>query len=164
MSPSEVDRVVDDWRREFPQVDIDAFQLLASMNIASQVVENEFREVARKNGMSTGELRVLFAVRRARKPEGLRPTAIFKYLLISSGAVTKQIGRLVKRGLVTSEPDPTSQKSFLIKLTPEGAEVAEKAFLMTAREFGKVGSTLRSLGTGEKEMALQFLQRIIQSR
>lgn len=164
MSPSEVDRVVEDWRREFPNIDIDAFQLLASMNIASQVVENEFREVARKNGMSTGELRVLFAVRRARQPEGLRPTAIFKYLLISSGAVTKQISRLVKRGLVTSEPDPRSQKSFLIKLTPEGARVAEQAFLMTAQEFGKVGVTLRAMSKDEKTMALSFLQSIIRSR
>ncbi len=164
MSPSEVDRVVEDWRREFPNIDIDAFQLLASMNIASQVIENEFREVARKNGMSTGELRVLFAVRRARQPEGLRPTAIFKYLLISSGAVTKQISRLVKRGLVTSEPDPRSQKSFLIKLTPEGARVAEQAFLMTAQEFGKVGVTLRAMSKDEKTMALSFLQSIIRSR
>jgi len=164
MSPSEVDRVVEDWRREFPKVDIDAFQLLASMNIASQVIENEFRDIARRQGMSTGELRVLFAVRRARRPEGLRPTAIFKYLLISSGAVTKQISRLVKRGLVTSEPDPSSQKSFLIKLTPEGARVAEEAFLMTAQEFGKVGATLRALGKDEKKTALRFLERIIQSR
>lgn len=164
MIPSEVERVVEDWRREFPGIDIDAFQLLASMNIASQVIENEFRDLARAQGLSTGELRVLFAVRRARRPEGLRPTAIFNYLLITSGAVTKQISRLVKRGFVTSEPDPTSQKSSLIRLTPEGARVAEQAFLMTAQEFGKVGETLRAMSNSEKRAALRFLERIIHSR
>jgi DNA-binding MarR family transcriptional regulator len=57
----------------------------------------------------------------------LRPTDLFTALLISSGAITKQVDRLVKKQLVARLEDPTHGGGFLVQLTRDGLKVVNKA-------------------------------------
>ena len=49
---------------------------------------------------SGADMRVLFALRRAGKPYAWRPTDLFRAHLVTSGAITKQVGRLTSLGFV----------------------------------------------------------------
>jgi DNA-binding MarR family transcriptional regulator len=55
----------------------------------------------------------------------LRPTELFRALLVTSGAVTKQVDRLVAAGLVERLPDPSHGGGFLIRLTERGGSIAD---------------------------------------
>lgn len=76
-------------------------------------------------GISGAEMRVLFALRRAGPSYALRPTELFRSLLVTSGAITKQVDRLRAAGFVDRQPGPDRSGGFLIHLTDKGFKVAD---------------------------------------
>jgi Transcriptional regulators len=70
---------------------------------------------------------VVFALLRAGPPYARRPTDLFRALLVTSGAITKQVDRLSTLGLVTRTPEPDGGSGQLVALTPRGREVANRA-------------------------------------
>lgn len=58
--------------------------------------------------------------------ERLRMTDLANAVLLSSGGLTRLVGRLENRGFVRREPDPADARSFLASLTDDGrAALAE---------------------------------------
>src|SRR5579863_448119 len=99
MSPG-LDLLVEQWHHERPDVDLTAFVIAATIKLIDQQSEAEFRRLAGKFGIATGDLRVLLALRRSGVDNPKRPTDLFQSLLVTSGAMTKQVDRLVARNLV----------------------------------------------------------------
>src|SRR5260221_6575890 len=71
-------------------------------------------------GMSARDMRVLLALRRGGPPYALRPTDLFESLLVTSGAVTKQVDRLERRRLVKRLPDPEHGGGVLVQVPARG--------------------------------------------
>lgn len=84
--------------------------------------------------LSANDMRVLLALRRLGPPFAMRPTDLFRALLVTSGAITKQVDRLSALGLVTRVPDPSYQRGFLIRITKSGMKMADRAATMTAED------------------------------
>jgi DNA-binding MarR family transcriptional regulator len=74
----------------------------------------------------------LAALRRNGKPYRMKPNELSRSLLLSSGGTSNVINRLVGRGLVVREADEGDGRSTLIRLTGEGAVLAEKAVRATS--------------------------------
>src|SRR3546814_12633368 len=72
-------------------------------------------------------MRFLFALRRAPPSYARRPTELFRSLLVTSGAITKQVDRLVAGGFVARQPGPAKSGGFLIHLTGTGFKTADDA-------------------------------------
>lgn len=83
-------------------------------------------------GISGAEMRVLFALRRAGPSYALRPTELFRSILVTSGAITKQVDRLIAGGYVDRQPGPTRSGGYLIHLTPKGFKTADDALTALA--------------------------------
>lgn len=58
----------------------------------------------------------------------LTVTQLGEKVLLTSGSMTAAIDRLVARGLVTRCDDAKDRRARIIKLTPEGHELIERAF------------------------------------
>src|SRR3546814_18094629 len=80
-------------------------------------------------------MRVLFALRRAPPSYALRPTELFRSLLVTSGAITKQVDRLVAGGFVARQPGPAKSGGFLIHLTGKGFKTAYDALTLLVHSF-----------------------------
>ena len=89
---------IDEWRRERPDVDLTAFSIAAAIKQIDLQTEAEFRRLSADFGIGPGDLRVLFALRRSGVANPRRPTDLFQSLLVTSGAVTKQVDRLEAQG------------------------------------------------------------------
>src|SRR5271168_3192198 len=116
-----------DWRRERPDVDLRALGIAAAIKQIDQQTEAEFRRVSAGLGIGPGDLRVLFALRRSGVDNPRRPTDLFQSLLVTSGAITKQLDRLEAQGFVERLPDPSDQRGFLVRLTRRGGKAADAA-------------------------------------
>ena len=124
-----------------PHLDTSIIRAIVLIYSLSQQMENEFRELARSRfSLRVGDLRILFALRRSGERDGLRPTELFRSLLITSSAVTKQVDRLIARGLVKRCPDPDTRKSFRVKLTPAGRRKADAALQEIMESFALAGA------------------------
>jgi DNA-binding MarR family transcriptional regulator len=102
--------------------DFDEF--VSGFTIVNQFIEREGRRNLRdKLDMSSADLRILLALARVQTDEGLRPTDLFRHLLVSSGAITKQLDRLESRGLIDRFPDPRNKRGARVVLTKAGEQM-----------------------------------------
>ena len=152
---------IDEWARERPDVDLTAFVIAAAIKQIDQQTEAEFRRVSARMGIGPGDLRVLFALRRSGVENPRRPTDLFQSLLVTSGAVTKQVDRLVSEGLVERLPDPSYQRGSLIRLTRRGVKVADAAIEAICSNETSIGSAISSLSPQDRDHGRIFLQKLL---
>jgi len=57
----------------------------------------------------------------------LRMTDLARATMLSSGGMTRLVGRLEERGLVRRDPDPDDARAFRATLTPAGAQKLAEA-------------------------------------
>jgi len=122
-----VDRILEQWRRERPDLDTSPMSVIARMSRLSRFLERSIGEVLATHGLNESQFGVLAALRRAGPPHCLSPTALYSSLLISSGAMTNRLDRLTAAGLVTRVPDPHDGRSVLVMLTPKGLRLVDEA-------------------------------------
>jgi DNA-binding MarR family transcriptional regulator len=116
------------WARERPDLDpLDYLMPIYLIRIGRIVERDADQRAKRKFGISSAELRVLLALRRVGGTYSRRPTDLFRALLVTSGAITKNVDRLTALGLVKRLPDPSDKGGFLIHLTARGKNVADKS-------------------------------------
>ena len=152
---------IDEWRRERPDVDLTAFIIAAAIKQIDQQTEAEFRRVSAGMDIGPGDLRVLFALRRSGVDNPRRPTDLFQSLLVTSGAVTKQVDRLANEGLVERLPDPSYQRGSLIRLTRRGVKVADTAIEAICSDKTSIGAAISSLSQEDRELGRVFLQKLL---
>lgn len=151
-----------DWRRAKPGAKLDLIEVVAAITLLGQSVDNEMRDLAySRYRLRPGDLRMLLALRRRGDNVQMRPTDLFKWLLISSGAVTKQADRLVKKRLIERIPDPDYQRGKLIKLTPAGKRIANEVFDLATHSFGSLGVAIAKCDRETREQGVKFLDFLL---
>jgi DNA-binding MarR family transcriptional regulator len=116
------------WRRELPGRELSDFLLAIYLMRLGRLLDETYDQMCRTTYKVSGaDMRVLFALRRAGAPYMRRPTDLFRSLLVTSGAMTKQVDRLEQRRLVERRPDPAYPGGLLIRLTARGLKVANAA-------------------------------------
>lgn len=109
--------------------DMEFAQFTWGVTIVGQLIEREFKRfVTAKFGLSPGDVRILLALWRAGPDTLMRPSDLFRSLLVTSGAITKQLDRLEARGLVRREHNAEDKRGSLVRLTGAGKKIAETPF------------------------------------
>ncbi|HMM82499.1 MAG TPA: MarR family transcriptional regulator [Terrimesophilobacter sp.] len=123
----EVDRIVEAWTRERPDLDFAPLQVLSRVGRLSRHLDRARRESFTTSELESWEFDVLSALRRAGSPYQLSPKALLQQTLVSSGTMTNRIDRLATRGLVHRRTDPDDGRGVLVVMTPKGRERVDSA-------------------------------------
>src|SRR4030095_7475401 len=113
------------WRGELPDVNLEGSAILARARRITLMVREKVLPVLTRHGLDGGEFYVLAALRRAGAPYALRPTELYRALMVSSGGLTDRLRRLEQRGLVRRRPSEEDRRSMLVELTSEGRRLSE---------------------------------------
>jgi DNA-binding MarR family transcriptional regulator len=149
------------WAKERPDLDPLDYLLPIYLLRIARIVERSADQRARRSfGISSAELRVLLALRRAGGNYSRRPTDLFRALLVTSGAITKNVDRLAAIGLVKRQPDPSDKGGFLIHLTARGKQVADKSMVDLTTSSILSRNSISLSRTGRKAM-IKFLEQIL---
>jgi DNA-binding MarR family transcriptional regulator len=116
----EVDRIVDAWERERPDLDFAPLQVLSRVGRLSRHLDRARKTAFAASGLESWEFDVLSALRREGEPYQLSPKTLLQQTLVSSGTMTNRIDRLVHRGLVTRHTDPHDRRGVLVSMTEDG--------------------------------------------
>jgi DNA-binding MarR family transcriptional regulator len=125
--PDEVDVIVDAWKRERPDVDVSAMQVLSRVSRLARHLDRARKQAFAAHDLETWEFDVLAALRRAGSPYDLSPGRLVAETLVTSGTMTNRVDRLVARGLVERRPDPDDRRGVLVSLTATGRRTVDAA-------------------------------------
>lgn len=123
----EVDRIVDAWTRERPDLDFAPLQVLSRVGRLSHHLDRARRDAFSHSNLDPWEFDVLSALRRAGAPYQLSPKALLQQTLVSSGTMTNRIDRLAERELVTRHDDPNDGRGVLVVMTTKGQTRVDSA-------------------------------------
>lgn len=152
--------VAESIQRERPDLDpSDYLYWVYIMRLGRILDQVDDRRCRTLFGISGADMRVLYALRRAGSPYTRRPTELFRSLLVTSGAITKQVDRLVDLKLVKRSPDPINSGSFLVSLTARGLKMADDA-LTSLAEFAKPSKT-SSLSRAEHDTMCALCEKML---
>jgi DNA-binding MarR family transcriptional regulator len=154
----EVDRLVQAWRRERPDLDITPMEVLSRITRLARHLDRARRQAFAAHGLETWEFDVLAALRRSGKPYELSPGRLLRETLVTSGTMTNRVDRLAARGLVRRAPDPADRRGVLVQLTDSGrahVDAALSALLTNERAL------LTGLGAGDRKRLAGLLRALV---
>jgi DNA-binding MarR family transcriptional regulator len=154
----EVDRIVAAWGRERADLDFGPLEVLSRVDRLARHLDRARRTAFDASDMEPWEFDVLSALRRAGTPYELSPGQLVTETLVTSGTMTNRVDRLVTRGWVEREPDPTDRRGVIVRLTPVGMAVVDAALSdLLAHEH----ELLAELGTAERGHLAGLLRRLL---
>jgi DNA-binding MarR family transcriptional regulator len=156
----EVDRIVEEWNRERPDLDVSPTHTLQRITRLALLQAVSFAGVFAAYGISFGEYLVLAALRRAGPPYRMNPTTLFNSVILSSGAMTNRLDRLEAMGLVERRPDPTDRRGRLVQLTDRGRELVDTAVVDHLENEQRL---LSALDAEEREQLAGLLRKLLLS-
>lgn len=160
MEPDPVDKILAQWQRERPDLDVSPMGIIGRMGRLAKYLERAIQETFSEFGLTVGEFDVLAALRRSGQPYQLSPTELFNTLMVSSGTMTHRIDRLEQAELVKRIPDPSDRRGMRIELTDKGFNVIEKAVEAHVVNEHRV---LGVLEASEREALTQLLRKLLVS-
>lgn len=115
------------WARELPDLDTVGMAVLGRARWISLIVRPAIEDVFRRHGLDTGEFDVVATLLRSGPPYRLRPTELYRSLMISSGGLTNRLARLERAGLLRRVESGDDARSLPVELTEKGRTTAEAA-------------------------------------
>jgi len=122
-----VDEILDQWERECPDLNCGPMAVFGRLSRVDRASNAAIEARLGEHGLNRGEFDVLATLRRGGEPYTLAPTALARWMMLSSAAMTNRVDRLEAAGLVERRPDPGDRRGLLVALTPDGKRVVDAA-------------------------------------
>jgi DNA-binding MarR family transcriptional regulator len=160
MTPDAIDRLVEQWNRERPDLDVSPTHVLQRITRLYLLQSASFSEVFARFGLTFGEYEVLAALTRSGPPHRMKPGELVGALVLSSGAVTNRIDRVEEAGLVERLPDPDDRRGTLVCLTAKGRAVVDEAM---RAHLANEERLLSALSSTERDQLTRLLRKLLVS-
>ncbi len=154
----EVDDLVDGWRAQRPDLDLEPMQVLSRISRLARHLDIARRGAFASHGLETWEFDVLSALRRQGPPFQLTPGALLRATLVTSGTMTNRIDRLAAAGLVRRQPDPSDKRGVLVTLTGRGRSRVDAAL---ADLLSRERSLLAALDGEQRGSLADMMRRLL---
>lgn len=122
-----VDELIDQWRRERPDLDLAPMATIGRLGRVVAHMTRSIDAVFAAHDLTVGEFDVLAALRRAGSPHAMAPMALARLVMLSPAGMTNRVDRLEEAGLVRREASPTDRRSSLVVLTDAGLALVDRA-------------------------------------
>jgi DNA-binding MarR family transcriptional regulator len=139
------------WLEQRPDLDLTAALTLLRLERVNQLHEKRLQDISKAVGVQTGELYVLLALRRSGRPYELRPTDLFRALLVTSGAMSKRLARLQEGGFILRVSANDDGRSELVRLTSKGLATADRGITEIAKV---VENVIEASGLNKAEIGM----------
>lgn len=127
-SGDRVDRVIAEWNRERPDIDVRSMGVITRIWRVGRHLERHRAEVLTDWDADRGTVDILGMLRRSGEPYRLTAGELTKHSLITSGGVSQRLDKLEKAGLVSRHVDTADRRRVEVQLTDAGVELIDSVF------------------------------------
>ena len=146
--------ILQQWRRERPDLDVTPMGPVGRLRRSAVQVQKRLDTVFARHQLASWEFDLLATLRRSGEPYRLAPTVLFSSLMLTSGAMTRQLQQLEKRGLIQRQINPADARSVLVQLSAEGLALIDSA---VAEHVQNLHSLVNGLSAEEAAQLDQLL-------
>ncbi|MGA7205509.1 MAG: MarR family transcriptional regulator [Specibacter sp.] len=155
-----VDRILSQWHREKPQLDVSPMAVIGRLGRATDAVNARLAANFARHELDSPSFDVLATLRRSGRPYSLTPAALARDAMISTSAVAQRLNKLEARELVQRTANPDDGRGTLVTLTPRGLALIDAALPdHLATEHAIAGA----LTMAEQQQLAALLQRLADS-
>lgn len=152
-----VDEIVAQWAAERPDLDSTPLHVVGRISRLSDVIDEQLRPVFSAFGLGDGDFDVLATLRRNGPPFELTPTELAARTMVTSGAVSKRVDRLVGAGFVERRVSDADARGRRVRLTDRGRALIDEAYPVHLRNEARL---LGGLSAREREQLATLLRRL----
>lgn len=154
-----VDRVLEQWAAERPELDTSAFAVIGRVSRAARIVERRLIENFEAHGLDGDWMfDVMMTLRRAGEPHELTAGELVRQTMVTTGAMTNRIDRLEARGFVRRVADPSDRRVVLVRLTPKGRAIVDET---AETHYRLERELLAGLSPSEQASLARSLRRLL---
>ncbi len=155
-----IDMFLAEWRRERPDLDPWPLAIIGRVSRLSSHLQRRAEAWLAPLGLTWETFSLIASLRRAGAPYEQKPSDLLRLSLLTSGAMTNRIDRVEEQGLVQRLADPNDRRGVIVKLTPAGRALADKAI---ARHFKAAAALLGGMTRAEREQLGALLTGLLQT-
>ncbi len=154
----EVDRLVDAWHRERPDLDVTPMEVLSRVTRLARHLDRQRAAAFGAHALESWEFDVLAALRRSGPPYQLSPGQLLRATGVTSGTMTNRVDRLAARDLVGRTDHPDDRRGVLVRLTDQGRATVDAALadLLTAEQ-----TLLQAVSQPDQDRLARSLRRLL---
>lgn len=156
--------VVEQWQRERPDLDSWPSGIAGRILRLSTHIRRTGENLVAPLGLSWETFEMIAALRRQGPPFAMNPTAIYKSVLLTSGAMTARLDRAEEAGLITRSSDPNDRRGTIVSLTKKGKKLADEAIALYFKNLGEIWGPLGERDLAQVTQLLAALLAITESR
>lgn len=155
-----VDVILGQWRRERPDLapDLGAMGTIGRIKRCSMLLRPRLDATFKQFRLNGWEFDVLATLRRSGAPYCLAPTTLFSALMITSGTMTHRLKGLESRSLIERVPNKEDARSLLVRLSPAGLELIDRAVTAHVENERQI---LSPIGTADLKALDVQLKRLL---
>lgn len=154
----DVDAIVEAWRRERPDLDVEPLHVFSRVSRLARLLDLDRTSAFARHELEGWEFDVLSALRRSGQPYQLSPGRLVQETLVTSGTMTNRIDRLATKGWVERLPSPTDRRGVIVRLTQEGQSAVDAAM---ADLLSREGELLDDMSADERAALTRALKRLL---
>ena len=154
-----VDRITEQWRRERPDLNTTAMAVFGRIHRLARIAGDEGEKAYAEFGIGRAEFDVLASLRRSGEPYELSPGALAASMMLSTGGTTARLDRLERAGLAERRPAPGDRRGVLVRLTPAGRDVADRA---VGAGLARQQTLLAHLSSADQQHLTDLLRRALE--
>jgi DNA-binding MarR family transcriptional regulator len=137
-----IDKTNQQWAVERPDLPTGSLGMLNRIIVLERYLNRAFAKSLADVNLTVWEFDVLATLRRNGPSFSLSAGELSREVMLSAGAMTNRIDRLVGRRLVTRRPHLENRRSVTIALSTKGMELVDIALTERALLAGKLTSAL----------------------
>ena len=153
-----IEDLLGEWRRERPDLDPWPFAIFGRVWRLAASLRADAEKWLAPLGLTFESFSLIVTLRRSGPPYELNPTALYRESLLSSGAMTNRIDRVEAMGLVRRLPDPHDRRGTIVRLTPKGRILADRAIKI---HFEALAEELACLKADERKTLSSLLAKLL---
>ncbi len=159
MQQDSVDRHIEHWKREIPELDPLVEGVMTRMHMLMRhLKQTRHATLADHYGLEDYEYATLHFLGGCGPDHRATPSEIAAWQQMSPSGITGRLDALEKRGFIRRLPSPTDRRKVIVELTEEGLQAWRSTFNPQTSEEVKV---LAALDPDEQEQLNGMLRRMM---
>ncbi|MDA3629360.1 MarR family transcriptional regulator [Saccharopolyspora oryzae] len=155
--PDAVDFMLEEWRREVPEVDATGMAVFGRLHRAFYRYQDQLNRIFHAHDLTMAGFSILASLRRAGSPYRRTAGELAEAALVTTGGITQRVDKLEASGLVERERDSEDRRTVYVQLTEKGRVFTDEVI---AAHFANERDMLSGLSATEQERLADLLSRL----